>query len=173
MKTQFVRVTILLFVASSLVFAVQTRRFTRNDIEYELELPSPAWQVISRVDVHTHLEFVNGNDPANGYLRLRKIVVGQPTTSSDLFRQDEKWELQQFAGYVVCSECKEAAFKGRLSGDVFCYEYVISGRTMHDRIYYLEVDKQTFYSLRFTVAREKLQDMRAQMDFIAGSFHLK
>ena len=85
MKTQFVRVTILLFVASSLVFAVQTRRFTRNDIEYELELPSPAWQVISRVDVHTHLEFVNGNDPANGYLRLRKIVVGQPTTSSDLF----------------------------------------------------------------------------------------
>ena len=54
---------VFLLLASSLVFGFQTQRFTRNDIEYELELPSSAWRVISRLDVHDHLEFINGTDP--------------------------------------------------------------------------------------------------------------
>lgn len=167
------RVMIFLLLASSLAFAVQTRRFTKPDIEYELELPSPAWQVNSRLDVHEHLEFVNGNDVLNGYLRLRKIAVVQPTTAAELFRRDEEWELRRLAGYVVCSECKGISFNGQLSGAAFSYEYVSGGKTMYGRIYYLEIDSRTFYSLRFTVARDKLQGMHEQMDFIARSFHLK
>lgn len=171
MRIQITRAIIFLVLASSLVFAVQARRFTRNDIEYELEFPSPAWQAISRVDVHTHLEFVNGGDPANGYLRLRKIVVAQPTTPAELFRQDEKWELQPLPGYVVCTAGLN--FEGSLSGTVFSYEYVSGGRIMMGQNYYLRLDKYTFYSLRFIVARDKLQDVREQMDFIARSFRLK
>lgn len=161
-----------LLLANSLAFPVQTRRFTRDDIEYVLEFPSPAWQVFSRVDVHTHLEFVNGNDASNGYLRLKKIVVWQPTTTSELFRQDEKW-AQPLPGYVVCSECDGISFKGQLSGQFYSYEFVSGGKTMYGRIYYLEVDKRTFYSLRFTVARDKLQLIQEQMDSIARSFRLK
>lgn len=167
------RVMIFLLLASSLAFAVQTRRFTKPDVEYELELPSPAWQVNSRLDVHEHLEFVNGNDVLNGYLRLRKIAVVQPTTAAELFRRDEEWELRRLSGYVVCSECKGISFNGQLSGAAFSYEYVSGGKTMYGRIYYLEIDSRTFYSLRFTVARDKLQGMQEQMDFIARSFHLK
>lgn len=167
------RPILVLLLANALVLAGQTRWFTRDDVEYSIELPSPAWQVVSRVDVHDHHEFINGNDPLNGYLRLRKILVDQPTSASELFRRDEKWELQHLRGYVVCSECDGIAFKGRLSGAVFSYEYVSEGRAMLGRIYYLQLNQRTFYSLRFTGAREKLQAAGGQMDLIARSFHLK
>lgn len=164
---------LVLLVTSSMIVAGQTRQFTRNGIEYVLELPSPAWQDVSRLDVHEHFEFINGNDPTNGYLGVRKIFVDQPTAISDLFRHEEKWELQRLPGYVICSECEGVKFEGRLSGAVFSYEYVVAGRTMYGRTYYLQVDQRTFYSLRFTVARDKLQAVRDQIDLIAQSFRLK
>ena len=173
MRMQKTICMVVLLLASSVAVAGQTRQFTRDGIEYVLELPSPAWQVVSRLDVHDHVEFINGNDPTNGYLRVRKIFVDQPTTTTDLFSAQEKWELQRLPGYVICSECEGVRFEGRLSGAVFSYEYVAAGRTMYGRIYYLQVDQRTFYSLRFTVARDKLQAVRDQMDAIARSFRLK
>jgi len=148
----------------------QKRTFTTDDLEYVLELPSPDWQAVSRLDVHHHFEFVYGNDSANGYLQIRKILVNAGTTASALFERDEKWELQKLAGYVMCSG---TAFKGQLSGTVFWYEYASGGRLMFGNVYYLQIDNSTFYSLRFTGARDKLPILRNQMDFIAGSFHLK
>lgn len=173
MRMQKTICMVILLLASSVAVAGQTRQFTRDGIEYVLELPSPAWQDVSRLDVHEHFEFINGNDPTNGYLGVRKIFVDQPTTTTDLFSAQEKWELQRLQGYVVCSECEGVRFEGRLSGAVFSYEYVAAGRTMYGRIYYLQVDQRTFYSLRFTVARDKLQAVRDQMDAIARSFRLK
>ena len=173
MRVQKTICMLVLLVTSSVVGAGQTRQFTRDGIEYILELPSPAWQDVSRLDVHEHFEFINGNDPTNGYLGVRKIFVDQPTTTTDLFSAQEKWELQRLPGYVICSECEGVRFEGRLSGAVFSYEYVAAGRTMYGRIYYLQVDQRTFYSLRFIVARHKLQAVRDQMDVIARSFRLK
>lgn len=164
---------VFLLLASSLAFGFQTRRFTRDDIEYELDLPSSTWHAISRLDVHDHLEFVNGTDPADGYLRLRKVLIERPATPAERFSHDEKWELQRLPGYVVCSDCKGVTFEGKLSGTVFSYEYVTGGKAMYGRIYYLQLDTRTFYSLRFTVARDKLTDLRGEMDVIAGSFQLK
>ena len=173
MRVQKTICILVLLVTSSVVGAGQTRQFTRDGIEYVLEFPSPAWQDISRLDVHDHVDFINGNDPTNGYLGVRKIFVDQPTTTTDLFSAQEKWELQRLPGYVICSECEGVKFEGRLSGAMFSYEYVAAGRTMYGRIYYLQVDQRTFYSLRFTVARDKLQAVRDQMDAIARSFRLK
>lgn len=164
---------LVLLLVSSVAVAGQSRQFTRPGIEYTLELPSPTWQVASRVDVHDHLEFINGDDRANGYLRVRKVLVDHATTTDELFRRDEKWELERLPGYVACSDCAGVKFEGRLSGAAFSYEYVAAGRGMYGRIYYLQVDQRTFYSLRFTVARDKLQAMRDQMDLIAQSFQLK
>jgi hypothetical protein len=162
---------LVLLLVHSLALAGQTRSFTRGDIV--VELPSPAWRVVSRVDVDDHPEFINGNDPSNGYLRLRKILVDHPTPVSELFSHDEKWVLQQLPGYVVCSECDGVEFDGRLRGAVFAYEYVRAGRAMFGRIYYLQLNQRMFYSLHFTGAREKLQSVREQMDLIARSFHVK
>jgi len=163
----------LLLLLASVVALGQTRQFTRDNIEYVLELPSPTWQVVSRLDVHDHPEFINGNNASNGHLRLRKILVDQPTTASELFRQQEKWELQRLPGYVVCSECDGVQFNGRLPATVFSYEYVSGGRAMYGRIYYLQIDERAFYLLHFTVVRDRLPAIREGMDSIARSFHLK
>lgn len=165
-------IAVLLLIASS-VIAGQSRRFSRDDIEFILDLPSPAWRAVSRVDVHNHPDFINGSDPTNGYLRLRKIFTNQPSTASELFRQQETLELQRLPGYMVCSECDGVQFNGRLPGTVFSYEYVNGGKTMYGRIYYLQIDQRAFYSLHFTVARDRLSVTREDMDSIARSFYLK
>ena len=166
-------VALLLIVSLSTYADAQTQTFTRKGVEYALDLPSPSWRAVSRVDVHEHLEFVNGDDYNNGYLRLRKKLVTADTTSEDLFREAEKWELQKLPGYVVCSGGKGTEFNGQLKGTVFSYEFVNQGRNMDGRIYYLRLDNHTFYILHFTVASEKLPNLRDQMDSIARSFHLK
>ena len=66
---------LLLIIPLSTNADAQTQTFTREGVEYVLDVPSPSWRAVSRVDVHEHLEFVNGDDYSNGYLRLRKKVV--------------------------------------------------------------------------------------------------
>ena len=151
----------------------QSWTFAQEGIEYTLDLPSASWQAVSRADVHEHFEFLNGNDEANGYLRISKILVKADTTPAELFQQDEKGHLQQLPGYVICSGCNGEAFRGYLNGATFSYEYTSHGRTMSGRVYYLHVDKRTSYALRFTVAQDKLQGVLNQMEFIARSFRLK
>jgi hypothetical protein len=163
----------LLLIVSSLGFGFQAQQFTRADIEYELQLPSSAWRAVSRIDVHDHLEFVKEGDPFNGYLHLRKIVVDQPTTPSELFAREEQLALQHLPGYVVCNDGNGLRFGGNLGGAAFSYEYVSAGRTMYGRIYFLQLDGHTFYALRFTVAHDKLAALQNDMDVIARSFRLK
>ena len=66
---------LLLIIPLSINATAQTQSFTREGVEYVLDLPSPSWRAVSRVDVHDHLEFVNGEDYSNGSLRLRKKLV--------------------------------------------------------------------------------------------------
>jgi len=166
-------IALLFTITLNLSATSQTQTFTRQRLDYTLELPSPSWRAISRVDVHEHFEFVNGDDYSNGYLRLRKKVVAPGTRPEVLFREDEKWELRRLPGYIVCSDCKGTDFSGHLKGRVFSYEYVNRGMNMDGRIYYLQLDDRTFYALHFTVASDKLQGFRDQMDALARSFRLK
>jgi hypothetical protein len=123
--------------------------------------------------VHKHVDFINGGDPSNGYLRLRKKFVPAGTRPEVMFREDEKWELERLPGYIVCSDCKGTDFSGHLKGTVFSYEYVNNGINMYGRIYYLQLDNRTYYLLHFTIASDKLESFRDQMDSIARSFRLK
>ena len=166
-------IILMLVCLNSLNALAQRWTFEREGVEYVMDLPSASWRPVSRVDVHEHVEFVNGNDQVNGYLRLNKIFVDAETTAVNLFQTDEKWNLQHLPGYVLCSECNGEAFRGYLSGATYSYEYTSGGRTMSGRVYYLQIDKHTFYALRFTVAQDKLQGVREQMDFMARSFRLK
>ena len=165
--------TLCFIMLLSMTTTAQPQTFTRDGLDYALNLPSPSWRAVSRFDVHDHFEFINGDDYSNGYLRLRKKVVDPGTSPEDLFRHDEKWELQFLPGYVACSDGRGTEFDGHLRGAAFSYEYINKGRNMDGRIYYLQLDNRTFYALHFTVASEKLQSLRDQMDSIARSFRLK
>ncbi|MCM3871994.1 MAG: hypothetical protein ND895_15020 [Pyrinomonadaceae bacterium] len=163
-----------LFIISLTVTAIaQIQPFTKDELDYALDLPSPSWRAISRLDVHDHMEFVYGDDYSNGYLRLRKKFVSAGTGAEVQFRHDEQWELRSLPGYVVCSDGRGTEFEGHLRGTVFSYEYINRGRNMDGRIYYLQLDNRTFYVLHFTVASDKLRGLRSQMDSIVKSFRLK
>lgn len=164
---------ILLIVILSLAAPAQHQTFTRDGLDYALDLPSASWRAVSRLDVHEHFEFVDGDDYSNGHLRLRKKFVAAGTNAEDLFREDEKWELQRLTGYVSCNDGKGSEFVGHLSGRMFAYEYVSKGRKSDGRVYYLQLDSRTFYALYFTIATDKLVTAREQIDSIAKSFRSK
>ena len=109
-------------------------------------------------------------DRSDGYLRIRKEVVDEGTTASDLSRRDHELKLRFLAGYV---EGKEENFPGRLKGVTSSYEFTAAGKSMLGRIYYLQADARTIYVLHFTGARDKLRLIRNQTDAMARSFQLK
>ena len=151
----------------------QSQSFSREGVEFVLDLPSPSWRAVARIDVHEHVEFINGTDTRDGYLRLRKNLVTPGTSAATLFAEEEKWNLSRLPGYVVCSGGKGTEFSGHLKGTSYSYEFVKDGTNMDGRLFYLQANNHTFYVLHFTVASKKLDLIREQMDFIARSFRLK
>ena len=164
------RLIVFIFVLALPVMAAAQQTFTNDKIEYTLELPSQTWRVTQEPDsLHEHAEFIYG-DRNDGYLRIRKEVVEAGTTAADISRRDQEQKLRFQTGYVAG---KEEKFAGRLNGVTFAYEYTAGGKAMAGRIYYLQADTHTIYTLRFTGLRDRLQLIRNQTDAIARSFRLK
>ncbi len=159
-----------LLVAASAAVAQAQEKFADDNVEYTLELPNAVWKATSRPDsVHQHVEFVNG-DRMDGYLRIRKETVEHEEKPAGLAERDADLKLRYKSGYVGG---KQEPFAGRLRGVTFGYEYTEGGKLMAGRIYYLQADAHTVYTLHFTGLREKLQRNRNQTDSIARSFSLK
>ena len=166
-------VCVLFVIVSALTANAQTQLFSRDGVEFQMEFPSTSWRAVIRVDVHEHVEFINGTDGRDGYLRLRKKLVAPGTTTATLFAEDEKWELSGLTGYVVCIGGTGTELSGKRKGTRHSYEFVKDGTNMDGRIYYLQADSRTFYVLHFTVASAKLARLVPEMDVIARSFQLK
>lgn len=144
--------------------------FTRDKIDYSIDLPSATWRVVSEPDAaHEHLEFVYG-DRLEGYLQIRKEIVDAGTRPEDLARRDQDQKLRFLPGFVAG---KQEPFKGRLEGVTTSYEFVKTGKPMLGRIYYMQADNRTIYALRFSGLRDRLARIRNQTDLIARSFKLK
>lgn len=160
----------LFVIAAASSIAAAQQVYTNDRVEYILELPSPQWRVITESDAGLErAEFVYG-DRLDGYLRIRKEAVDAGTTPSDLARRDLDQKLRFLPGFV---EGKQENFSGRLSGVTTSFEFVKTGKPMMGRVYYLQGDNRTIYSLRFTGLRDKLARIRNQTDQIARSFRLK
>ena len=150
----------------------QAVTFEREGVEYTLELPSPLWRAVRRVDVHEHYDFVNGEDRAGGYLRIRRSLVEAGVTPKDLHLADEA-DLKLLPGFVACGSCDGEPFSGGLNGAVFSYEFTRAGRPFAGRIYYLRVDARAYYTLHLTCDRKRLAGVLPEADSIARSFRLR
>jgi hypothetical protein len=162
----------LTFLLAFLAFpAAAQETFTDESVDYQLELPSKTWRIITKPDgLHQHAEFING-DRLDGYLQIRKEVVEAGTTASDVAQRDLDQKFRFQPGFVAGS--KDEKFTGRINGVTISYEYTNGGKPMAGRIYYLQADNRTIYALRFTGLRDKLSRIRNQTDLIARSFRLK
>jgi hypothetical protein len=167
---------LITLAALALVFAAPAARaqggqtYTNEKIDYALDLPNATWRAVPRADsVHEHVDFIYG-DRSDGLLRVRKEVVEEATTPSDLARRDQDNKLRFLSGYV---EGKQDNFPGRLKGIASSYEYTGGGKPMVGVIYYLQADPRTIYVLHFTGAKDTLLRLRSQTDAIARSFKVK
>jgi len=97
-------------------------------------------------------------------------VVEAGMTPSVLAQRDQESKLRFLPGFV---EGKVEPFNGRLDGVTMSYEFVKAGKPMLGRIYYLQADNRTIYTLRFSGLRDKLGRIRNQTDMMARSFKLK
>ena len=156
----------LLFALSAIA---QTAGFSDVNVDYSFDLPEAAWkQTVKPSTTSPNVEYVYG-DRQNGRLEVRRITIKAGDALADTIRGEEQ-RLQFQPGYVAG---KEEEFKGALSGKIFNYEYVNSGRNMSGRFYFLKADDKTVYVLRFTGQRDKLRAVRNQTDSIARTFSLK
>jgi hypothetical protein len=161
---------LLVLIFGSCFLAAAQDVYTTGQLDYSIELPSTVWRPVSGSDAaHEHAEFING-ERLEGYLQIRKEVVDANTTASDLARRDMEQRLRFLPGFI---EGKEEKFSGRLNGVTVSYEFIRAAKPMMGRIYYLQADNRSVYTLRFTGQRDKLGRIRNQTDVIARSFKLK
>jgi hypothetical protein len=160
---------VLVVLLAFMTVGIAQQVYTNDRLEYTFELPSPTWREITESDARHGVELIYG-DRLDGHLQIRKEVVEAGTSPSALAQRDQDLKLRFIPGFV---EGKLDSFNGRLDGVTMSYEFVKAGKPMLGRIYYLQADNRTIYTLRFSGLRDKLGRIRNQTDLIARSFKLK
>lgn len=159
----------VLAVASAAALA-QTSTFTNANVAYSVEFPNATWRITQQPDeARPTAEWVYG-DRTQGYLVIKKETVDAGITAERRADDDKNDRLRFLPGYV---DGRVERFSGNLSGMVLTYEFTQTGKAMLGRIYYLQADPRTIYSLRMTGYKAKLSLIRNQTDQIARSFKLK
>lgn len=157
----------LVFLTTVTVFAQGS--FSDANVDYSFDLPSATWKMtVKPSKTSPNVEYVY-NDRREAHLEVRKLSAAASDKLSDVIR-DEESKLQFYPGYVTG---KEETFRGKLSGSIFNFEFVRSGRPQAGRFYFLKVNDTTYYILRFTGARDKLRTIRNETDQIARTFSAK
>ena len=146
----------------------QTEKFSDPNVDYTFEIPDAKWKMTAKPsNISQNVEYVY-DTRTNGHLEVRKISVRSSEKLEDIVR-DEETKLQFKPGFVAG---KEENFKGALSGKVYNFEFVKSGRNWSGRYYFLQVDNSTVYVLRFEGYRENLLSLRSITDAMARSFKI-
>ncbi len=161
-----------MFLALALTaFAVSVlaqSEFKDANAEYSFSLPSDSWKMtVKPSQMSPNVEYVY-NFRKDGHLEVRKMTVDVNMTFDEMIRTEEQ-KLQFVPGFV---SGRAENFKGALSGKVFNYEFIRSGRNMSGRFYFLKSDATTVYVLRFTGLKNSLRTLRNETDQIARTFRI-
>jgi hypothetical protein len=143
--------------------------FSSPNVDYVFSLPDQRWkQTVKPSSTASNVEYVYG-DRTDGHLEVRRLKLPPSGILSDLIKEEEE-KLQFLQSFIAG---KNEQFSGSLSGEVYNYEYVRSGRPMSGRFYFLKAGDNSVYVLRFTGFRDNLRTIRNQTDAIARSFAIK
>ncbi len=153
-------------VTLTVVSIGQTTTFNDPNVEYTFQIPDARWKQV-KSSAGSNVEFIYV-DRSDGHLEVRKVPSPRTTPMADVIK-DQEDKLQFVPGYVAG---KQENFNGKLSGSIFNYEFVKSGRAMSGRIYFLR-SGDTVYLLRFTGFQDSLRSIRTDTDVIARTFDIK
>lgn len=159
----------LLFIAFALLsmtaaVAAQGRStFSDPTVEFTFDIPDEKWKVVGKSPVNVVYGTANDGD-----LEIRKLTTPASRPLGEVMKAEEE-KLQFLRGFVAG---KDENFRGALTGAIYNYEYVSSGRPKAGRFYYLR-SGDSVYVLRFTGYTDKLRSLRTQTDIIARTFQVK
>lgn len=164
-----VLLSLVLLLCGAVPAFAQTDSFSDPNVDYSFDIPDARWKMTAKPSAtNPNVEYVF-IDRTDGHLAVRRITTQKGTPMSDIIRKEEV-KLQFKDSYVAG---KEENFRGKLTGTVFNFEYIESGRPMAGRFYFLTVNDSTTYLLRFTGYRDKLRSIRNQTDSIGRTFGVK
>ena len=163
-------VLILIALLSPFSFVGQTQSYTVRTAEYVLDLPSAHWRAINVSSADHHKDFKFSEDKGIVRLRIRRDIVKEGLSTSEVAERQRRLDRSARLGYVTGTV---ENFKGALSGTKYSYEYVSAGKPMATVIYYLRATKRTIYRIAFTGSPNMLLDLSDQTISIARSFRLK
>lgn len=163
-------VLILTALLSPSTVAGQAQPHTVETGEYVLELPSAQWRAVAVSGADYPRDFRFNDDQGFVRLRIRREIVNEAVSTSDVAERQRRLDRSSRRGYVVGTV---ESFKGGLSGTKYSYEYVTAGKPMARVIYYLRANKRTIHRIEFTGSPKMLLDLSDQIDSIARSFRLK
>lgn len=163
---KFIIPVMTLLFAAGAAFG-QSVPFNDVNVDYTFQLPDAKWKMVKSGASGGNVEFVYV-DRNDGHLEVRKVATPRTTPMADVIKEQED-KLQFMPGFVAG---KQENFNGKLSGAIFNFEFVRSGRAMSGRMYFLR-DGDTVYLLRFTGFQDSLRAIRAHTDVIARTFDIK
>lgn len=150
--------------------AGQTQPYTVATGEYVLDVPSAQWRAITVSGANFPRDFKFRNDNGLVHLRIRRDIVNESVSTSDVAERQRRLDRSSKRGYVTATV---ESFKGAFSGTKYSYEYVTAGKPMASVIYYLRITKRAIYRLEFTGSPKMLLALTDQTESIARSFRLK
>lgn len=147
----------------------QTETFSDPNVDYTFDIPDSNWKMTSKPsNISPNVEYVYGTR-SDGHLEVRKAQVKSSEKLEDIIR-DEETKLQFKPGFVAG---KQEPFKGYLTGKVYNFEFVKSGRNWSGRYYFLRSGDDTVYVMRFEGYKEKLLSLRNIVDSMARTFNVE
>jgi hypothetical protein len=160
---------ILIALLSPSTITGQTQPYTVRTGEYIVDLPSAEWRAtVSGARYPRDFRF--GKDESFVHLRIRRDIVNENLSTSDVAERQRRFDRSSKPGYITAAI---ESFNGALSGTKYAYDYVTSGKPMAKVIYYLRATKRTIYRIEFTGSPRLLLDLSDQTQSIARSFRLK
>ena len=148
----------------------QTWRYTAENHDYVLTLPSPQWRAVDVSSVaHANTEFHYG-DQDSVHLRIRRELLDLGITRASAIERQKKMNRASLRGYVTE---KIERFEGPLSGAKYAYEYISAGKQAARLIYYLQPSDRVIYRLEFSGPADELRNISNQAEFIARSFRVQ
>ena len=161
---------VLILGLAPFTVAAQTQTHTVGTGAYLLDLPSAQWRAITVRGANYPRDFRFSEDKGVVHLRIRREIVNEDVSTSDVAERQRRLDRSSRLGYVTGTV---ESFKGAFSGTKYSYEYVTAGKPMGTVVYYLRVTKRAIYRIEFTGPPKMLLDLADQTDSMARSFRLK
>jgi hypothetical protein len=150
---------------------LQDRAFSDPGGKYELTLKE-GWEPVTYKDgggnTVTDIVFENRE---RGILRIREMRVDENLSAEAVARRELETAIRFRPGFTAGSV---EPFSGKdADGVVLAFDFTFGGRHKTARYYYLKINENTVYALRFEGDPGVLRTMRNRTDLMARSFRVR